>query len=586
MTLSKLITKLKNESLSRYLRKSEVNYFNTPEFFSPLYRNFIDSLIRKEEPKYYQENYSTLDENTKKRLIEDLTYNDNGVIYDRYLLCLYPSHYEPSNPHKLLKEELNEKGLLSYLHKEYMRPSSVHESYKLSREIDSILELVPSKLRDEFKDKAKSSCFKLLVLKYKLGLINQKWIDLFRYRKFEQSKQASMDNIVDFNMQSDSHAKLNTALIKQFYFEIDNGKLAGDKTFSFRIMQVPYYLHIMEEQIKDELLHCLYNGKKLQLVKEKIISRFNHSKQDIVGGLIKHDYDDIDQKMMDQVQHTALVNQYANKILAEKDLHEICDHKIYEFIYSTDWVLCDDDHQRIKAIIKELDLPIESYNKEWTDIACTLSKILAIQTKSVSDLQPHIQKSLCMLAIALIKTDETRNTSLKSRISGSSKNKYSVYNDLKKAHNWIAKNDSLLKDKHSVSILRPTSLSFFNMIYEGLKYSLSCSAIYNIKPCQKDFQEMKSLQFELTHILCSELKDLSHLHAIWTIESYYVNKRNDYFAPNEQKLVLMFPDLEHGGYIGTLEHHFINTEWGSDLESVQMRHQLSWNPLDWMKHQI
>ena len=64
----------------------------------------------------------------------------------------------------------------------YLRPSAEHESSQLSREIDSILALLPEEIRDEYKVKSKSACFKLFVLKYKLGLINHKWMDLIRYR--------------------------------------------------------------------------------------------------------------------------------------------------------------------------------------------------------------------------------------------------------------------------------------------------------------------------------------------------------------------------------------------------------------------
>ena len=142
MTLSTLIAKLKADSLSLYLSKSEAYYFNTPELFSPLYRNFINALLDGKEPAYYQDNFLTLCSDTKIKLIGDISYKDGGAIFDRYLLCLYPSPYEASNPRQLSDSELNEKSLLKYLQKEYFRPSTAHDSIKLSREIDYILELV------------------------------------------------------------------------------------------------------------------------------------------------------------------------------------------------------------------------------------------------------------------------------------------------------------------------------------------------------------------------------------------------------------------------------------------------------------
>ncbi len=44
-----------------------------------------------------------------------------------------------------------------------------------------------------------------------------------------------------------------------------------------------------------------------------------------------------------------------------------------------------------------------------------------------------------------------------------------------------------------------------------------------------------------------------------------------------------FWDFELGGVLGTIEAHFIRTEWKDNLESMTLRHQFSWNPIEWMK---
>ncbi|OEE34522.1 hypothetical protein ACODG7_17500 [Vibrio anguillarum] len=584
MTLTELKKKLKEECLSRYLSKTELHYYNTPEFYSPLYRKFIDALVAGNEPEYYQENYSSLSLDKKNEIIKDIAYEEPGVIFDRYLLCLYPSRYEPSNPRKLNKSELSEKGILQYLQKMYLRPSTEHESSQLSREIDSILALLPKELRDEYKEKSKSACYKLFVLKYKLGLINHKWMDLIRYREFVESKKSSMDNIIDFNMISDENSKLNTALVKQFYFEINDGKIAGDRTLSFRVIQVPYYIRVLEEQIKEELFDGLLKGESILSLKDKILSRFDESEREINQSNLIGIYDDLDQKLMDQVQHTTLVNQYANKILAEKELNDVDNHQIFHFSYNTDWVFCDREYIRTESIIKEVGISREAFKKEWSNMAITLARVISHLNKTVADLRPTIQESLCTLAIALIKTDKNRNYNLKSKVSGSGGHKFSVYNDLKKFHLWVSENDPRLEDKHSISMLRPSSLCFFNLIYEELKYALLCS-IERKKSCQNSFENMRDVHYRITHEICTKLRGLSHQQTIWIIESYYMKKRNESFSEGEPKLSLRFFDLEYGDFVGTIESHFIRTEWGSALESVSLRHQVFWNPINWMKYE-
>ena len=87
MTLTELKKKLREECLSRYLNKTELYYYNTPEFFSPLYRKFIGALATGNEPDYYRENYSSLSLDIKNELIKDIAYAEPGVLFDRYLLC-------------------------------------------------------------------------------------------------------------------------------------------------------------------------------------------------------------------------------------------------------------------------------------------------------------------------------------------------------------------------------------------------------------------------------------------------------------------------------------------------------------------
>ncbi|TMO47069.1 hypothetical protein CWC25_02125 [Pseudoalteromonas sp. S4389] len=593
MTLSKTIDNLKEETLIRYLSKSEVHWYNTPEYFSPLYRKFIANLIEDKEPEGYKEKFLEQSIDVQNELINDECYKNRGVLFDRYLLCIYPARYEPSNPRKLKDYELNEKGLLSYLQKEYGRSSIEHQSFQLSREIEGILQLLPyedgdvegKKIKEKYKVEAKSSCFKLVVLKHKLSLINKKWMELIRYREPNKANQASMDNIVDFNMSSDEHAKLNTALIKRFYFEIDEGKGAGDDTYSFRINQVPYYLRVLEEQVKQELWVALTEGRNIESIKDKILNRFDVCKSEVVGGLVNHHYKDYDQKLMDHLQHTILVNQFSNSFLAENELIKLCSDEFFTFSHSTDWLTSNNENERIEGLKNELGISENEFKKEWVAMARTLARMLALTNKTLRQLMPTIQMNICILILAILKSPQSsRNTAVKSKIAGSSKNNYSIYNDLKKAHDWIIKNDPDLRDKHSISKLRPTSLSFFKAIYEEIYYSLVCS-VEGKKASHCTFNKMRLIHFDIVSDLLGKLRKQSHLYTIWIIESYYVKKRNGELGPQELPLSLNVPGSKHG-FWGIIEHHIINTEWGSALESVKERHSVTWNPISWMKEQV
>ncbi|HIF9173763.1 TPA: hypothetical protein ACX6PS_002448 [Photobacterium damselae] len=178
--------------------------------------------------------------------------------HDRYLISLYPSRFEMANPLQII--DLSPEKLRNYLVENYGKASADPESFNLSDQIDKVLALFADKysirLKKDLKQKEsryKSSIYKLVVLNYKLGLINQKWAELVKPQPIlldGKTLPSTIDNHLAFNTTNKKKSVENTAIIEAYLTEISSPTPGNTIQLSEFIKKLPLALQILEDDIK------------------------------------------------------------------------------------------------------------------------------------------------------------------------------------------------------------------------------------------------------------------------------------------------------------------------------------------------
>lgn len=532
MKKSELKEKLKKESIEWYLSKSKSNYFSAPELFSPLYRSLYESLLRKEEPPYYQKELTD-------ETIRDI--HECKTTFDRYLVALFPNRYEASNPLELKCDDLQEAKLLDYFCTTYLKSNSDRESYNIDREIKYILDFIPiseSKIKS-IKVNARSQLFKLLTLSYKLSIINPRWRDLIRNITPQEMHKASMDNIVDFNMLDDMKARQNSALVKMFYQEIDQGKRDGDETDSRRVLILPF------------AFDSLFKAYQLIAYKEFFISenftqietRLNNlsANFDNIINNQKHKplpYKSHNQELADLVQTTTLKNIYTNGILARKNFEKNLNYTGINVKNEGNWVIKERDTKNIAQLVeRELNHPLGTFQKNWISISETLAKIV-IKADKAFPKEQHVIRNLCCILVAHIKKDV--NINLRSNITGKKHNEFSAKIELKRAYEWINKNDPDIDDKHSLSILKPTTVHFLTYAIGQMMWVMDCQQ----KAESSFFTDLDYINFNekiynLTFESITKLRDFDHVYCLHIINEMCKEAFGPYYDLDSSFLISM-----------------------------------------------
>ncbi|EJB8572383.1 hypothetical protein RG677_003033 [Vibrio parahaemolyticus] len=511
MSKSQIKEALRQQSLEWYLTKSDSNYFTAPELFSPLYRVLYEHLLRGEEPPYYVTDF---DKETTANLHQCRT------SFDRYLVALFPSRYEASNSLELRSTELKEGELLEYLHSTYAKATSDRDSYNTDREIKYILDLLPitEDKVEWLKKKAKSQLYKLLVLSYKLSIINPRWRELIRYVEPERMHKASMDNVVDFNMLDDTKARENSALVKMFYFEIDQGKGDGDATQSRRIMILPFAFDCLFKAVQLTAYRQFYLGQNLDQIEEKLKS-FSTRFDSILHGLSKQplSYKNHNQELADLMQTTVLKNIYTNGLLARKCFEHNIDYCEVKIANNGNWIINTQGTLNIPRLIEsELNLPSGTFDPRWVALAETLAKVV-LKSDRIAPEEYHVIRNLCCILVTHLKKQGKVN--LKSNITGKKHNDFSVMKELVRGHDWLQKNDPNVENKHHLSLMRPTTVHFLTYAVGQLMWSMDCgqhSEQSNLS--DSDYVQFSTTVFDTVFELIIKLRSADHVTCLSAVE--------------------------------------------------------------------
>ncbi|HEJ0414764.1 TPA: hypothetical protein SLP42_001588 [Klebsiella aerogenes] len=543
MKKSEIQRDLTQKCLEWYLMKSDGNFFTAPEAFSPLYRVLYEHLLTGKRPPFY---------------LDDVVYKNRQEIalcdttFDRYLVALFPSRFEAANPFQLKNKDMSPTRLQEYLQENYGKSSVEQDSYKLTRELDKLLELIDPKDAQRLRKKAKSAQYKLLVLSYKLSLINKHWRRLFRYIPHDDLKHASMDNVVDFNQISIEKARLNSALVKMFYFELDQGKKDGDVYNSRRMIQLPYYLDTMGSVLRAQLFQCQDSDSftaKAKILEENFLAivAYHEEQRDI--------YTDCDQELFDLMQSTLLVNINANETLARE--HFLSDSKAklcpLQLSNSDNWLYSKQTNLSLaKYLAIEDNLTL---TPEWHKLAKTLSIMALRSERNIAFLKPALLENICYVLIAWLFRSGDANVT--GNIQGLQRNAYNACMELKKCHHWLQEHDPTLRDKHNLSIMRPTSLHFFEYSIDTLLWTFHRK---NERAPDFDFHHASLIYYQTLHRMITTLTRKNHMVCLNSIE--------------------MFCTKETNGYITDLDSRFIRT-WQDEgvLEKLQIRKKIYWSPL-------
>lgn len=533
MSKSKTKEILEKQCIGWYLTKSESNYFTAPEFFSPLYRVLYEHLLNGKKPPFYDADFD-------KKTIEDIKACQTS--FDRYLISLFPSRYEASNPLALDTSDLKEERFLEFLHSTYYKATSDRDSYNTDREIKYILENLPISKEKVlfFKKNAKSQIYKLRTLSYKLAIINPRWRELIHFIEPDMAHRASMDNIVDFNLLDDEKARSNSALVKMFYFEIDQGKGDGDETQSRRVTSLPFSFDILFKIVQITAYTQLYSGLRsgldLDLGLELASSKLNILKEQfksIVKSNAKRPlkYKDHNQELADTMQTTILKNIYSNGLLARKNFNEKVNYTGPKIVNEQCWINNTHGTSNISKMVEnELGFNKGTFKPEWFELAETLTIILK-KTKYFLIEDTHVIRNLCCILIAHLQKRE--NISLKSNITGKKHNDFNAIKELTKAHHWILAHDPQINDKHTLSIIRPTTTYFFLYAIEKLIFLMDCGQLYGpIKSYDYDakYGKFNSLVFSTAISLTNTLRQQDHLCCLSSINELYNNTIDPYFS--------------------------------------------------------
>lgn len=478
------------------MSKSDGDFFSNPEAFSPLYIKLYENLSHNKKPLYYKE----ADVIKCRKDIRKCS-----STFDRYLCALYPSHFEASNPFEIEKEKLNEKSLLDYLNSEYKRPYKDLQSYNIDREIKKILSFLDEEDASRLKVDAKSAIYKLLVLSYKLSLVNNKWRKLIQLLPLNDMKNASMDNIVDFNENPISNARENSALIKTFYYEMDQGKTNGDKTQSKRIIQIPFYINILDYVISISIESC----KDISSMHKKSNDLIDYFKNIIICKNKKRDvYDDKNQELFDLIQTSVIINTTSNEVLSRlKIINE--NNGFFPYVNNKNkWI---EKEQTIDSIAKNIESEFNiDFKNEWWELSETLFKILTTSLK-YQIIPEHLLRNVCCLLICQIFLSNDKY--VRSNIYGAKRNTYNVYNELIKFNEWMIKNNK--NDcKNNLSWMRQSSIYFFKYKIDILLWNLA----EKNKPNNIDYSIIAEICNLTLHKIIAEFSKKNHRVCLNSIE--------------------------------------------------------------------
>ncbi|ERK10106.1 hypothetical protein L581_4504 [Serratia fonticola AU-AP2C] len=554
MKKSKINEKLRNECIERYLEKNDSSHFSAPEYYSPLYRTLYDHLIEGQNPPFYGARIQDFDDQLEKDILLCNT------SFDRYLVLLYPSRYEASNPLPLSPSDLNVESLVDYLHNQYGKTANNRDSYNYDREVKKILSLIQIEKATHLKDQAKSGLYKLLVLSYKLSSINNRWKDLIQYIEPELSNKASMDNIVDFNMLELDKARENSAIIKMFYFELDRGKKDGDDTESRRIMIIPFAYDLLFKLLQNKAYQLFYTYSDLNSIKlyfDYLISRFD--KLLLVGNNIH--YTDKNQELFDLLQLTVLKNIYSNGLLARKKFEEKLERYDCRIKNLNNWIVdCKSNTSDIPQLVEvELGLSEGEFNQRWLSLADTLAKIV-IKTGHIPPEEQHVFRNIGCILIARFNLLET--VQLKSKIQGEKHNEYDIMKELERAHEWLMKNDPNIESKHHLSLMRPTSIHFFIYIFGKSIWNMDCIELrkFNKNFINSDYHHFRDILFDTISDIISKLRYIDHISCLSVLDVFFGEILHEPFSI-DQKFIRSI-----GNEIAIYNH--------------KVRKYIYWSPLD------
>ncbi|EHR5764362.1 TPA: hypothetical protein NKT21_005087 [Vibrio parahaemolyticus] len=514
MSISQTKEALRQQSLDWYLNSSNSSYFTAPEYFSPLYRTLYEHILRGEEPPYYVKNY---DEETTANLLKCNT------SFDRYLVTLFPSRYEASNPLKLQQIELKEQKLLEYLHTTYKKATTDKDSYNIDREIKYIIDLLPitEEKANRLKKKGKSHLYKLLVLSHKLSMINPRWRDLIRYVEPNQTHKASMDNIVDFNMLDDPKARENSALVKMLYFEIDQGKSDNDATQSRRILILPFAFDCLFKLVQLTAYNQFYTGKNIEQIENKLKSL--STRFDSILTSLSHNpisYKDHNQELADIVQTTILKNIYTNGILGRKHFEQKIEYKGISVTNNANWIINTKDTSNIPQLVEnEMNLPKGTFVLDWVSLAETIAKIVRKSDKIAPE-EDHVIRNLCCVLVAQLKCRSKVN--LKSNITGKKHNNFSIMKEITKSHEWLKKHDPNIVNKHHLSLVRPTTVHFLTYALNEMMWLMDCNHhSEESKQRNSNYIQFSTLVFDTVFDLITKMKSIDHVTCLSAMELFF-----------------------------------------------------------------
>jgi hypothetical protein len=498
------------QSIDWYLSKSDSNYFSAPELYSTLYRILYENLLAGKRPPYIPDSFDSV-------TISDIS--RCRTTFDRYLVAIFPSRYEASNPFMLQSHELNDECFLQYLFSTYAKAASDRESYNKDREVKYIFGFlsVSNEKIDLLKKNAKSQLYKLLILSYKLSIINPKWRELIRGYSRDEIHKASMDNVVDFNLLDDENARKNSALVKMFYFEIDQGKSDGDETESRRILVLPFAFDKIFNVIQSTANHLFFLNKSIEQVENglnAIVLNLDHIIR--ISKMSLH-YDDCNRELADLIQTTILKNVYSNGLLARELFEQNIDYQNVEITNKDNWIVDVKDLKSIPHLVEqELGLADGSFELEWLSIGETISKVV-MMTNKVLPKEHHVILNLCCILVANLK--KIGNVNIKSNITGKKHNDFNVAKEIMNAHEWLKEHDPMLKDKHNLSIMRPTTIHFLVYAVGQLMWAMDCGQMNDeALPCNSDYSFFRAKIFKCCLDVIDKLRPLDHASCLAVIE--------------------------------------------------------------------
>ncbi|WP_041408550.1 hypothetical protein [Shewanella baltica] len=251
MKRSEVKTRIQDE-INLYLN-SDNDCTSHPELYDLHYRNLYstDSLTNEKYTLQIPTCKSEL-----KKIIADMKLCNNP--HDRYLISVYPSRFEMGNPLPII--DASPEKLRRYLVETYGKASDNPASFNLNDQIDKVLDLFAEKyskkLKKDLKNKEsryRSSIYKLVVLNYKLGIVNKKWAELVKPQPIilnGKTLPSTIDNYLEFNVTNKKKSTENAAIIVLYMTEVSSPTPGNTIFKSEFIKKLPLALQILEDDIK------------------------------------------------------------------------------------------------------------------------------------------------------------------------------------------------------------------------------------------------------------------------------------------------------------------------------------------------